>query len=200
MARTKQTVVKSTSGRAPKKLLASRASRKTVPGFSGKRKAYRYRPGDLLVENRHTNYMVTISVATCTVALREICQIQKKVEPILKMGPMQRLVHQIANEVRPLGSKSGNPFRWTPAAVDALRHAADAFLTRELESKCTQAPWKIISYLLCFCIVTQYCTVHAKRVTIQVKDMRLVDTLRQLLGGQSYNDHARQQQAERRSH
>jgi hypothetical protein len=39
--------------------------------------------------------------------------------------------------------------------------------------------------------VTQYCAIHGKRVTIQVNDMRLVDTLRQLMGGPSYNETAR---------
>jgi histone H3/H4 len=38
--------------------------------------------------------------------------------------------------------------------------------------------------------VTQYYEIHSKRVTIQVNDMRLVDTLCQLLGGRSYYEKA----------
>jgi hypothetical protein len=39
--------------------------------------------------------------------------------------------------------------------------------------------------------VTQYFTIHGKLVTIQVNDMCLVDTLRQLMWGPSYNEMAR---------
>ncbi len=39
--------------------------------------------------------------------------------------------------------------------------------------------------------VALYCALHAKRVTLQVNDMRLVDTLRILMGGPSYNEESR---------
>jgi hypothetical protein len=38
--------------------------------------------------------------------------------------------------------------------------------------------------------VTQYCAILGKRITIQVNDMRLVDTLRQPMGGPFYNETA----------
>ncbi len=38
--------------------------------------------------------------------------------------------------------------------------------------------------------MANYCAIHSRRVTIQPKDMRLVDTLRQLMGGVCYNQAA----------
>ena len=58
MARTKQTARKSTAGKAPRKQLATKAARKSVPASGGVKKPHRYRPG--------------------TVALREIRRYQKK--------------------------------------------------------------------------------------------------------------------------
>ena len=60
MVRTKQTARKSTGGKAPKKRLATKASRKSAPTFGGVKKPHRYRPG--------------------TVALREIRRYQKSTE------------------------------------------------------------------------------------------------------------------------
>ena len=58
MARTKQTARKQTGGKAPRKQLAKKDSRKTTPSEGGvKRKAPRFRPG--------------------TVAMREIRRYQK---------------------------------------------------------------------------------------------------------------------------
>ncbi len=36
--------------------------------------------------------------------------------------------------------------------------------------------------------VALYCALHAKRATVQVNDMRLVNTLRILMGSPSYNE------------
>jgi hypothetical protein len=38
--------------------------------------------------------------------------------------------------------------------------------------------------------VANYCAIHSRCVTIQPKDMRLVDTLRQLMGGVCFNQAA----------
>ncbi len=38
--------------------------------------------------------------------------------------------------------------------------------------------------------MANYCAIHSHRITIQPKDMRLVDTLRQLMGGVCYNQAA----------
>ena len=71
MARTKQTAKKSTGGKAPEKMLCTRAA------STGKkpRKPRRYRPG--------------------TVALREIRKFQKSTDLLIRKLPFQRLVQEI---------------------------------------------------------------------------------------------------------
>ena len=44
MARTKQTARKSTGGKAPRKQLATKATRKSTPAIGGVKKPHRYRP------------------------------------------------------------------------------------------------------------------------------------------------------------
>ena len=72
MARTKQTARKSTGGKAPRKQLATTASRKSAVPLMRPR---RYRPG--------------------TVALREIRRYQKTTDLLIKKLPFQRLVREI---------------------------------------------------------------------------------------------------------
>ena len=69
MARTKQTARKSTGGKAPKKQLATKATRKSAPTSGGVKKPHRYRPG--------------------TVALREIRKYQKSTDLLLRKLPFQ---------------------------------------------------------------------------------------------------------------
>merc|ERR1711959_337061 len=79
MARTKQLANKSTGGKAPRKQLASKAARKSAGSIVGSKPVKRYRPG--------------------TVALREIRKYQKSTELLLRKGPFQRLVREIAQDV-----------------------------------------------------------------------------------------------------
>lgn len=68
MARTKQTARKSTGGKAPRKQLATKASKKSAPvAVGGVKKPHRYRPG--------------------TVALREIRRYQKSTELLIRKLP-----------------------------------------------------------------------------------------------------------------
>lgn len=76
MARTKQTARKGTSGKAPRKQLATKAARAKPAGT----KTHRYRPG--------------------TVALREIRRYQKSTELLIRKLPFQRLVREIAKEFK----------------------------------------------------------------------------------------------------
>ena len=78
MARTKQVANKSTGGKAPRKQLASKAARKSAGSIAGSKPVKRFRPG--------------------TVALREIRKYQKSTELLLRKGPFQRLVREIAGE------------------------------------------------------------------------------------------------------
>ncbi|XP_074253185.1 histone H3.3A-like [Saimiri boliviensis] len=80
MAGTKQTARKSTGGKAPRKQLATKAARKSVPSTGGVKKPHRYRPG--------------------TVALREIRRYQKSTELLIRKLPFQCLVREIAQDFK----------------------------------------------------------------------------------------------------
>ncbi|GAA6040257.1 hypothetical protein JCM8097_009387 [Rhodosporidiobolus ruineniae] len=88
-----------------------------------------------------------------TVALREIRHYQKNVGTLIKKLPFQRLVREIAIAIK------GESFRWQAAALEALHEAAEDYLVKLFED-------------------TNLCAIHAKRVTIQPKDMNLARRLR----------------------
>ena len=101
MARTKQTARKQTSGKAPRKHIAAKSSRKTAAATGGVKKPHRYRPG--------------------TVALREIRRYQKSTELLIRKLPFQRLVREISQEYK-------TDLRFQSSAVLALQEAAEAYL------------------------------------------------------------------------
>jgi histone H3 len=106
MARTKQTARKSTGGKAPRKQLATKAARKSVPAGPGVKRAHRFRPG--------------------TVALREIRKYQKHTELLIRKLPFQRLVREVAEAF-----KTG--LRFESTAILALQEAAEAYLVTLFE-------------------------------------------------------------------
>ena len=87
-----------------------------------------------------------------TVALREIRKYQKSGELLMRKLPFQRLVREIAQDFK-------TDLRFQSAAVLALQEAAEAFLVGLFED-------------------TNLCAIHAKRVTIQPKDMQLARRIR----------------------
>lgn len=87
-----------------------------------------------------------------TVALREIRRYQRSTDLLIRKLPFQRLVREIAHEHRP-------DTRFQSAAILALQEAAEAYLVGVFED-------------------TNHCAIHAKRVTIQPKDMQLARRLR----------------------
>ncbi len=104
MARTKQTARKSTGGKVPSKQLATKQARtKTrLPQYlRGVRKPHRYRPG--------------------TVALREIRKYQKSTELLVRKLPFQRLVREIACDLK-------DDVRFNSLALLALQEAAESYL------------------------------------------------------------------------
>jgi histone H3 len=101
MARTKQTARKSTGGKAPRKQLAAKSARKSVPTSGGAKKKMRFRPG--------------------TVALREIRRYQKSTDLLLKKAPFQRLVKEVAQDFKA-------DMRFQSSAVMALQEASEAYL------------------------------------------------------------------------
>ncbi|EAR88152.1 histone H3.4 (macronuclear) [Tetrahymena thermophila SB210] len=132
MARTKQTARKSTGVKAPRKQLATKAARKSAPVSGGVKKPHKFRPG--------------------TVALREIRKYQKTTDLLIRKLPFQRLVRDIAMEMK-------SDIRFQSQAILALQEAAEAYLVGLFED-------------------TNLCAIHARRVTIMTKDLHLARRIR----------------------
>jgi histone H3 len=103
------------------------------PAVGGIKKPHRFRPG--------------------TVALREIRKYQKSHDLLIRKLPFQRLVREIAADVR------GESLRFQASAVMALQEAAEAYLVSLFED-------------------VNLCAIHCKRVTIMPKDMQLARRIR----------------------
>ncbi|KAH7919853.1 histone H3 [Leucogyrophana mollusca] len=88
-----------------------------------------------------------------TVALREIRRYQKSTELLIRKLPFQRLVREIAQDI------FKTDLRFQSSAVMALQEAAEAYLVSLFED-------------------TNLAAIHAKRVTIQPKDLALARRLR----------------------
>ena len=100
MARTKQTARQSTGGKAPRKLLFTKAARKSVPATGGVKKPHRYRR---------------------TVALREIPRYQKSTELLILKLLFQRLVREIFRDFM-------TDLRFLSSIVMALQETCEAYL------------------------------------------------------------------------
>ncbi len=132
MARTKQTARKSTGGKAPCIHLATMAARHLDRSFGGVKKPRHWRPG--------------------TVALREIRKYQKNTELLMRKAPFQRLVRNIACDIK-------SDLRMQRTALLALQEAVEAYLVGLFNN-------------------TNECALHAKSVTIMPKDMQLAQRIR----------------------
>lgn len=93
-----------------------------------------------------------------TVALREIRQYQKSTEHLIRRLPFQRLVREIAEDFGQ-GSSFPEGVRFQSQAVEALLEAAENYLVHLYED-------------------TNLNAIHAKRITIMVKDMQLARRIR----------------------
>jgi len=91
-------ICQSTGGKAPRKQLATKAATESNPNIGVFKKPHRYRPG--------------------TVALRDIRRYQKSTDLLIRKLPFQRLVREIAQDVR-------NDLRFQGNAVHALQQAAE---------------------------------------------------------------------------
>ena len=87
-----------------------------------------------------------------TVALREIKKYQKSTDLLIRKLPFQRLIREIAQDFKA-------DLRFQSTAVLALQEASEAYLVALFED-------------------TQLCAIHAKRVTINPKDMQLARRIR----------------------
>jgi len=87
-----------------------------------------------------------------TVALREIRKYQKSTDLLIRKMPFQRLIREIAQDFK-------TDLRFQSTAIGALQEAAEAYLVGLFED-------------------TNLAAIHAKRITIQPKDMQLARRLR----------------------
>jgi len=87
-----------------------------------------------------------------TVALREIRRYQKSTELLIRKLPFSRLVREIAQDLK-------NDLRFQGSAILALQEATEAYLIGLFED-------------------TNLAAIHAKRVTIQPKDIQLSRRIR----------------------
>lgn len=87
-----------------------------------------------------------------TVALREIRKYQKNTELLIRKLPFQRLVREIANDFK-------TDLRFQSVAVLALQEAAETYLVGLFDD-------------------ANLCAIHAKRVTIMHKDIKLARRIR----------------------
>ncbi|ELR06148.1 hypothetical protein GMDG_07803 [Pseudogymnoascus destructans 20631-21] len=96
------------------------------------------------------------------VALRQIKKYQKSTEPLLPRVPFTRLICEIISDLHPR-----EDFQLQSSAISALQEAAETTLVKEFE-------------------MTQLAAIHAKRVTIQQKDMKLVQQMHLHMTGFSF--------------
>ena len=87
-----------------------------------------------------------------TVALREIKKLQKTGDLLIRKLPFQRLVREVAQEFK-------SDLRFQTLSVQAAQEAAEMYLVGLFED-------------------TNLCAIHAKRVTIMPKDVRLARRVR----------------------
>ena len=87
-----------------------------------------------------------------TVAIREIRKYQKSTELLIKKLPFQRLVREIAQDFN-------SNLRFQSSAIAALQEATESYIVALFED-------------------TNLCAIHAKRVTIMPKDMKLAKRIR----------------------
>ena len=90
-----------------------------------------------------------------TRALLEIRKQQKSTDLLIRKLPFQRLVRYLCD-------KRHDSMRWQQAALEALQEAAEAYLIEVLQQ-------------------ANLCALHGRRVTVQVRDIRLTRRIRGVL-------------------
>ena len=88
-----------------------------------------------------------------TVALREIRKYQRSTQLLLRKAPFARLVREIQVQY------NHEDMRFEKKAIEALQEAAESYLIKLFED-------------------TNICAIHARRVTLQVRDMQLTRRIR----------------------
>ncbi len=96
-----------------------------------------------------------------TRALQEIRYLQKSTVALLRKLPFQRLVREITTNCF---EKPGMGFRWRAEALSAMQEASEMYMINVFED-------------------ANLCAIHARRVTIQPKDIELARRIRPKLEG-----------------
>ncbi|KAJ6543850.1 histone 3 [Mycena capillaripes] len=151
MARTKQTARKSTGGKAPRKQVRRRGHPLRQTLLTRPQLAAKT-GARKQPSNAAGGVKKPHRFRPGTVALREIRRYQKSTELLIRKLPFQRLVREIAQDFK-------TDLRFQSSAVMALQEAAEAYLVSLFED-------------------TNLAAIHAKRVTIQPKDLALARRLR----------------------
>jgi len=92
-------------------------------------------------------------------ALKEIRKYQETTDLLIPKLPFARLVREITRDYWPAGPAGNKDFRYTVEALMALQTAAEAYLVGLFEDGLM-------------------CALHAKRVTLQVRDIQLARRIR----------------------
>eukprot|EP00741_Cyanophora_paradoxa_P001956 tig00000526_g1895.t1 len=167
MARVKHTGQKGTGEKAPrkrfadapaKKNLSSKAARKSAPAAGGVKKPHRYRPDPQVPEGtsapRAPPPYERPRWLTATV---------QTTNALISYAGFARLVREIGQDVmkeKKAAEGEGNiELRWRREAIECLREAAEAFLVNRLDD-------------------ANLAAIHAKRITIQPKDIQFTRRLR----------------------
>ena len=161
MARTKQTARRVTGG-APRHALAAAPALGVASGITNSaRKALGVAKG-IAKTARKSAAPVSGGIKKPhryrpgTVALLEIRRYQKSTELLLRKLPFQRLVREVAEAEHIVSG-----VRFTSQTFMVLQEAAEAMLVQRFQD-------------------AQECAIHAKRVTVMVKDMMLVKRIQNL--------------------
>ena len=106
-------------------------------------------------------------------ALREIRRYQKSTDLLIPKLAFSRLVREIASEISP-------DLRFQSGALGALQEAAKAYLATEFERKSQVSHNQLFftTILIQITIVANLAAIHAKRITLQQRDMALVRSMR----------------------
>ncbi|KIK00070.1 hypothetical protein K443DRAFT_679439 [Laccaria amethystina LaAM-08-1] len=165
MARTKTIAHKSTGGKVPRypqdHLLSQgidlqQTAMKRLPSSSGRLKQFSTKTvsslGSKKIHRTSSGNAPVHRFRPGEVALREIKRYSSTTELLIRKLPFQRLVKEIAAEF-------GGDYRFQSAALEALQESCEAYLVQLFEDM-------------------KVCAVHAKRVTVMPRDLKLARRLR----------------------
>lgn len=87
-------------------------------------------------------------------ALREIRQYQRTTGLLIRKLPFARVVREVCEQLQ-----GSTEYRWQTQAILALQEATEAFMIHLFEQ-------------------ANFCAIHARRVTVMIKDIQLVRRIR----------------------